>query len=387
MPVSKNIIILLFIFFGLGGCIEPFTPNIDLSEESLVIEGQITDQAGYHYIHISRTAPYNDPHKIPKPDCQVEVVDNYGNIFEFYESDSGVYRQWLPQDFLNIGTQYKVKVITADEKKYESDFDELLSPSPPIDNLYYEIEERETYVPDNPIYGIQFYIDVDAPDDFARNYRWELEETWEYEAGYRIQYYYDGTIPPHEIDDPFFLFRCWSTEPIRKIYTSTTRYSATNTINKFPLQYVSNQSNRLKIKYSLLVKQYSLSNTAYDYWFEVQKQSQESGGLYETQPARIRGNISNVNDQEELVLGFFHASSVTQKRIFISEPFDFRINDANCNLEIITRSSQLRRYSLYPVYLISLNPLGVGLPYGVGYGTCFDCRKGGGKTEIPYFWE
>lgn len=384
MPVSKNIIIPLFIFITLGGCIEPFTPNIDESQESLVIEGQITDKEGNHYIHISRSAPYNDPHKIPEQDCQVEVVDNYGNSFEFYESESGVYRQWLPKDFLNIGTQYKVKIITADEKNYESDFDELLSPSPAIDSIYYEIETRETYDPDNPLYGIQFYIDLDAPDDFARNYRWELEETWEYEAAYRIQYYYDGTI--HPIDDPFFLFRCWRTDRIQQIYTSTTRYLSGNTINKFPLQYVSNLTNRLKIKYSLLVKQYSLSNEAYDYWYQIQKQSQESGGLYETQPAHI-GNISNVNDNEEVVLGFFNVSSVTEKRIFVSESFNFRIYGPNCHLEVIRSNSRLRRYSIFPLYMISLNELGTGLPYGIGYGTCFDCRAGGGKTERPDFWE
>ncbi len=386
MPVSKNIIIPLFIFITLGGCIEPFTPNIDESEESLVIEGQITDQEGYHYIHISRTAPYYDPHKIPEPDCQVEVVDNYGNAFEFYESDSGLYMQWIPKDFLNIGTQYKVKVITTDGNEYESDFNELLSSSPPIDSIYYEIETRETNDPDKPLNGIQFYLDLNAPPgDFARNYRWELEETWEYEAAYRIQYYYDGTI--HPIDDPFFLFRCWRTEPIRKIYTFTTRYLSGNTINKFPLHYVSNQTSRLKIKYSLLVKQYSLSNTAYDYWFQVQKQSQERGGLYETQPVQIQGNISNINDPEEVVLGFFDVSSVPEKRIFVSESFNFRIYGPNCYLRIIEHERQLSMYTIFPVYMISRNSMGVGPPYGVGYGTCFDCRAGGGKTERPDFWE
>jgi len=386
MPVSKNIIIPFFIFFGLGGCIEPFTPNIDESEESLVIEGIITDQAGNHYINISRTSPYNDPHIIPEQDCQVEVVDNYGDFFEFFESDPGVYMQGIPEDFLNIGTQYKVKVITADGNIYESDFNELLSPSPLIDNIYFEIEDRETDNPDITLNGIQFYLDLNPPDNIARHYRWELEETWEYEASYRIQYYYDGTIV-YPIDDPFFLFRCWRTEPIRKIYTSSTLNSTSSAINKFPLHYVSSETNRLKIKYSLLVKQYSLSNTAYDYWLQVQEQSQESGGLYETQPARIRGNISNVNDHEEVVLGYFFASSVTQKRIFVSEPFNFRIYSANCNLQIINRYSLLRRYTLYPVYLISLSSLGVGLPLGVGYGTCFDCRKGGGITDRPDFWE
>jgi len=385
MPVSKNIIIPLFIFIWLGGCIEPFTPNIDESEESIVIEGQITDQEGDHYINISRSAPYNDPHKIPEPDCQVvEVVDNFGNSFEFYEGDPGVYRQWLPKDFLNIGTQYKVKITTADGENYESEFDELLSPSPSIDSIYYEIETRETYNPDNPLNGIQFYLDLNAPDDFSRNYRWELEETWEYEAKYRIQYYYDGDI--HSIQDPFFLFRCWRTDPIQQIYTSTTRYLSSNTISKFPLHYVSGLTNRLKIKYSLLVKQYSLSNEAYDYWLQIQKQSQESGGLYETQPAYI-GNISNINDNKEVVLGFFNASSVTEKRIFVSEPFNFKIWDANCDLSIIVNTRRLSRYTLYPLYMISLSSMGVGPPYGVGRGICFDCTASGGKTQKPDFWD
>lgn len=385
MPVSKNIIIPVFIFITLAGCIEPFTPNIDESQESLVIEGQITDQAGYHYIHISRTAPYNDPHKIPEPVCQVEVVDNLGNIFEFYESEPGVYRRWMYKFFLNIGTQYKVKVRTADGNEYESDFDMLLSPSPPIDSVYYEIEVRETYDPDFSIYGIQFYIDLDAPDDFARNYRWELEETWEYHAKYRIQYYYDGDI--HNIANPYFLYFCWKSDSIRKIFTSTTRYSISNKINKYPLQYVSNQSNRLKIKYSLLVKQYSLSNAAYDYWSQLQKQSQESGGLYETQPARVRGNISNVNDHEEVVLGFFNASSVTKKRIFVSEPFGFIFPGTHCSLDTIGPENPLWSYTTYPVYLRSLSVIGQGPPYATGDGICFDCTKGGGKTEKPDFWE
>ena len=385
MPVSKKIIIPVFIFITLSGCIEPFTPNIDESQESLVIEGQITDQAGYHYIHVSRTAPYNDPHKIPESDCQVEVVDNKGNIFEFYESEPGVYRQWMDKDFLNIGTQYKVKVISADGNEYESDFDKLLSPSPPIDSIYYEIEVRETYDPDFPLYGIQFYIDLDAPDDFARNYRWELEETWEYWASYRIQYYYDGIL--HYMEDPYLLYRCWRTDPIRKIFTSTTRYSISNKINKYPLQYVSNQSNRLKIKYSLLVKQYSLSNTAYDYWCQLQKQSQESGGLYEAQPARIRGNISNINNPEEVVLGFFNASSVTKKRILVSESFKFPFPGYPCKLDTIGPDNPLQYYTTYPVYLISLNVIGQGPPYATGDGTCFDCTKGDGTIEKPDFWK
>ena len=130
-----------------------------------------------------------------------------------------------------------------------------------------------------------------------------------------------------------------------------------------------------------------MSNRAYDYWLQVQEQSQESGGLYETQPVQIHGNISNINDPEEVVLGFFDASSVTEKRIFVSESFNFSIYGPRCNLSVIRFIRQLRSYTIFPVYMISLNEMGAGPPYGIGYGTCFDCTQGGGKTERPDFWE
>jgi len=386
MPVNKKILIPVFIFIEITGCIEPFMPKIDESQESLVIEGQITDQEGYHYIHISRSANFNDPYKIPEQDCLVEVINNKGNIFQFYESEPGLYETWMEQKYLTLGTQYKLQVTTADGNEYQSDYELLLSPSPPVDSIYYELEIRETYDPDFPIYGIQFYIDLDATNDFARNYRWELEETWEYHSGYWIQYYYDGTL--HNMENPFLLYFCWRTEPIRKIYTATTRYSTSNKIKKYPLLYVSNQSNRLAIKYSLLIKQYSLSNAAYDYWDQLKKQNQESGGLYETQPARVRGNISNINDPGEEVLGFFYISSVTKKRIFVTGPFNFHFPGAQCKLDTIGRDNPLHSYTTYPVYLISLSDLGQGPPYATGKGgICFDCTAGGGTTTKPDFWE
>jgi hypothetical protein len=386
MQANRQILVLILAILTFTGCVEPYTPKIDESQESLVIEGQITDQAGYHYIRVSRSAPYNDPHEIPEKDCRVEVLDNKGNIFQFYESEPGLYEQWITQNYLTIGTQYKVQVTTADGNEYQSDYDLLLSSCPPVDSIYYEIEIRETSNPYYPIYGIQFYIDLDAPENFARNYRWKLEETWEYVASYTIQYYYDGTTI-HEMENPLLLYRCWRTDPIRQIFAATTRYSISNKIKKYPLLYVSNKSNRLKIKYSLLVKQYSLSNEAYDYWDQLKKQSQESGGFYETQPAPVRGNISNINDPEEVVLGFFNASSITEKRIFVSEPFTFPLPGDVCLLDTIGPDHPLDSYTTFPIYLISISFFGFGPPYATGSGICFDCTAIGGTTERPDFWE
>ena len=56
---------------------------------------------------------------------------------------------------------------------------------------------------------------------------------------------------------------------------------------------------------------------AYQFWEHVQTVKAREGGLFETVPGNIVGNIHNVNDADERVLGYFYASSVTEKRIFI----------------------------------------------------------------------
>ncbi|UCG28385.1 MAG: DUF4249 family protein, partial [Bacteroidales bacterium] len=234
--------------------------------------------------------------------------------------------------------------------------------------------------------GIQFFIDADPQDDIDRKFRWELVETWEYEAENFIQYYYDGLL--HEYPDPWALFRCWKTDNIHSIFATSTYNSTSTKIKRFPLNYVSNQSNRLRIKYSLLVKQYCVSDEAYEYWYQLQKQSQESGGFYETQPPQLTGNIYNVDDPEENVLGYFYVSSAAEKRIFVDENFLFRTPGPECILDTIQSFQKLRKLGgPYPIYLISLSQMGTGPPYGRGWGLCFDCTTGGGTTSKPWFWE
>lgn len=385
MRVNKKFCLPALFLILTTGCIEPFTPTINENQRLLVIEGQITDQAGFQYIYISRTSPYNDPQIMPEPGCYVEVVSDRGNIFQFHENVPGKYQRWMNQGSLVPGTLYKMRVITGDGNEYQSDFNILPPPCPPIDDLYYEIETLETNDPEFPLQGIQFYIDVDPHDDIERKFRWELVETWEYEAANLIQYYYDGAL--HPMADPWRFFRCWKTDKIHTIYAKSTQHSADNKIKKYPLNYVSNQSNRLRIRYSLLVKQYSLSDEAFEYWYQLQKQSQESGGLYETQPAQVTGSIYNVDDPEELVLGYFNVSSVAEKRIFVDENFPFRTPGTDCELDTIGPENPFYRYVPFPIYLISLSPMGQGPPYGTGRGMCFDCRKGGGITEKPSFWK
>jgi hypothetical protein len=149
---------------------------------------------------------------------------------------------------------------------------------------------------------------------------------------------------------------------------------------------VSNQSDRLGYKYSILVKQFSLSNVAFEFWNILDKQSKQSGELYETQPAQIHGNIHPRDDGGEAVLGLFYATAVKEMRIFVGAPV--AANKPDCKPygfskaeldEFLTEISPF----LYPVYLIFVDMF----VYDYAEQECFDCRLRGGSTERPDFWE
>ncbi|KPK87802.1 MAG: hypothetical protein AMS27_01350 [Bacteroides sp. SM23_62_1] len=358
-------------------CIEPFEPAIEESQEVMVINGMITDQPGIHYVEISRATPYNEPFYHPVRGCLVIVIDETGDMIRYYEAESGKYYAYIPGYFLATGKSYSLQVYTSDQKEYRSDFDTLL-PCPPIDSIYYEIEFRETSNPELPLAGIQFYMDMSGSSSDSRNFMWQLEETWEYWAAYFAhEIWWGGAF---EKFDTYDIFKCWEIHPIRKIYTATTRPLSVNAFKKYAFNFVSNRTDRLSVMYSLLVKQQSLTRSAYEYWEKMRVQSVETGGLYETQPSSTIGNIYNTNDPAEIVLGMFYATQQRTKRIMVKNEFDFQIPHITCELEPFQGGFD------FPYYLISISPMGKGPPYLTADRICFDCRIKGGTNVKPDYW-
>ena len=386
MPANNIILISLVTAVLLGGCVEPYTPEIKESQDLLIVEGLLTDQPGYQYVYISRTSPFNDPRQYPVSDCQVRVVDESDNSFAFHEKEDGTYELWIDDGELTRDVSYKL-IITLPNSAgtYESHWETLGEPCAPIDSLYYKLETVQTADPSQPERGIQFYIDVNTDNYKAQNYRWLLTETWEYRSVHYIQYYWDGE-ELYKMTDPKIYHTCWKTDRVTGIFASTTRLSDEKRIMGFPLNYVSDETNRLMHRYSLLVQQYTLSDDAYDYWDKMGKQLQESGGLYDTQPVQLNGNIKNINDPEEIVLGYFNVSSTSEKRVFTGDLSDLNPPGFNCELTVVRSTRRMPYYWELPIFMKSLSIMESGPPYGIGRGICFDCRTLGGTIEKPDFW-
>ena len=384
-----QVIRLILIIGGLsllGGCIYEYNPEIEGSSNVLVINGKVTDQEGYQYIEISRSIGPNDP-LVDRPvsNYTVEIQDDEGNGFPGAEMEPGLYGCWMDQEYLATGTRYRLIVTDDRGNVYISDFDELL-PCPDIDSITYEIQEMQTANPNISYQGLQFFVNTDCSGDYAKNFRWELEETWEYHSRYETSAYYDGSI-----QDPFTFsydyFYCWESKRIQNIYTYSTQNLTSGQIRNYPLHYVSNQSDRLSYKYSTLVKQFSLSREAFEFWNTLDKQSKQGGELYDTQPAQIQGNIHPQDGGGEPVLGLFYATSIREKRIFAGRP-SIAVAEPSCKpyefgeAELLEFLSEIDPF-LYPIYLVFVDIF----VYDYADQVCFDCRLRGGTTERPDFWE
>jgi len=385
MPVSRTVASILFICILLAGCLDPYDPEIEDNQVSLVVEALITDQPGLQVIYLSRSSPINDRGTHAETDAYVSVSDDQGRSTEFIEKDPGAYYAWMTAAELGTGITYRLNIVTSDGEVYESEPEMFPSPSPAIDSIYWEYETAGTSDRNESVNGIRFRLDLEAEADQGRNFRWELVETWEYYAANPIDYFYDGIL--HEWPDSFSYHTCWNTVKIDQIYAATTRNAESNTIRGFPLNYVSEQSSRLQSRYSLQVLQYSLNDEAYDFWKRIEVQNQETGGIYERQPEYINGNLYNMNNLEEYVLGFFNLCPVSEKRIFVDSVAQLQYPPLDCNLEIIMHPAARPPGMRLPIFLVSFNSLGIGPPYGVGTHLCFDCRNGGGTIIKPDFWE
>jgi hypothetical protein len=364
----------------LTSCIKPYEPFIESKDaKKFVISGQVVKGEDVQFINVSVTSPISEPEYIPVTGCQVTISDNKGNNFEAADQFDGNYTFHIPESNLSTGTSFMVTVITPDGINIASDFD-TLNECPEIDTVYYNFDEVPTTDPEIFKKGLQFYVDLNAENTSSHNFRWEAVETWEYHSSWPIEWYYDGSV--HHVYPPdYSRMVCWRTEMVKNIFTLSTENLEQNLYKSFPLHFVDNFSSpRLVYGYSLLIRQFALSNAAYSYWEKLRINSSDQGGLYDKQPLAIRGNLRNVTNPDQDVLGFFGATSMKSKRIFVSNvATEYAMDCSPIPLrgfyEITPRD--------YPAYL-----------YGDEYGyslamlipECVDCLILKGTNVKPEFW-
>lgn len=310
--------ILLLILILLNSCVAKFIPVIDESRELLVVQGLITDQNETDTIKLSKSLPLGQKSDArPVSGCILKILDDQGNEYSLKEIKAGIYIT-DPAYFQGVtGRFYTLKISTNsgnNNLNYESVPIEM-KPVPPMDSIYYEkkvIEQAsENFA---GVDACQIYLDTHDPSDNCKFYRWDFSETW------KLRLLFD--VPNQT---------CWISDKSHSINIKSTAAFDEARINRYPINFISNVTDRLKTSYSILVNQYSMNENEYNYWEKIQSILVQVGGLYDIIPASIPSNIRCIENPQEKVLGYFSVSAKSSKRIFINDNFAGIIDRyANC---------------------------------------------------------
>ena len=302
----------MFFVITLCTCIDPYSPEIKGYDSLLVVEGQITDDNSSYQIKLSRTIQKENmiPEKVS--DAVASITDNSGGTYYLINFGGGIYKTDSTKFIGKVGSIYTLHIKTRDGNEYRSEPCQML-PVPLIDSIYYEKYEEFASNQSESQTGIRIYLDSKPGDGINNYFRWEYIETWKFMLPQikRFDYINEETI----VTIPHVNEFCWKTIKSGEILTKSVLSGQTNFIQKEPLVFIaSDKSNRLTIQYSILVKQYSVSKKEFDFWNNLKQVNESGGDIFDSQPYPVISNISNINNSDEKVLGYFQVSAVSQKR-------------------------------------------------------------------------
>jgi hypothetical protein len=374
------------VFLCLGGCIESYVPDVINAPSSyLVVDGFINGN-GVTRMKLSRTTSIATTTAPPaEKGARVFIVDNTGQRYALAQNASGSYQS--DSLLLDATRQYRLRITTAANTTYESD-PTPLKVTPPIDDL--------NFAADGP--QVQVRLSTHDATGQSRYYRWSFVETWLFHAAFDSMLKYDRRTKKIVARDTS-LYTCWRTErPSLIRQASSAQLSQDALINAVALP-LSGRTERLQIRYSVLVSQYAETAEEFAYYELLWKNTEAVGTINDPLPIQLSGNVHRVDDTSEPVLGFVGAHTTQTRRLFIDRKdlppqttaqFDSPYTDCLlgyeflCDFYIGCITFPNTRFFQQPNAI----PIDyVFLPDGYSGATpeCADCRTRGTLTK-PSFW-
>jgi Domain of unknown function (DUF4249) len=371
--------IVLLPAFCLVACKKAYNPpEIRMETNFLVVDGSIAcGNNAVTTIILSRTTNLGDsvPFR-PELNAFLSIEQEQGTVFPIAEQGDGVYKS-QPLN-LDPSKKYRLQVRTAGNKIYLSDY-VAAKTSPAIDSVTWKQNGDAT-----------ISVHTHDPLNSTRYYRWEFNETWTYASLFHAEWIVkDNWISVH--DSVTQIDSCWRTENSNNIVVGSSVALAEDLISDFPVTTILQHDEKLGKRYSILVKQYAITEEAFRYLQLIQKNTEQLGTLFDAQPSQLKGNIECADNPNEPVIGFISASTVTEKRIFINhdELTDWKptYSIESCGAPIIINQNPVDfRIWDYPDPTYTILYYINGGTMAIIKKPCIDCRERGGVNVKPSFW-
>jgi hypothetical protein len=396
----RSWVALLVIIVSVYSCIETFFPQLPNKSGYLVIDAMVTNEERSYDVYITRSVTALNSKVTYVKGAIVSISDSDGKEYFLQEITTGHYITDKLKFTGKIGGKYILHIKTGSEV-YQSDTCQMFGSSK-IDRLTFGKSSKFLENGTSEVAGLSIYLDGTVSD--IKNYvRWDFNEVWKYVTAYPPAYTFSppSTFNPIQPKNRY----CWKKANSTDIIVGSFQDQANGNIrNKELAFFITNASDRFNQRYSVLVNQYVISRAEFEFWNNMKASNQESGGIFEKQPYTTAGNIHNLRNPNETVLGYFQVASISSMRLYIT-PFDVNslrlstmINP--CNTEIYQLgdpgpTSPFTSLKMIIDYLAVRDSVMIGPFYSMMTGllvgviatskTCSDCSLSA-DPNMPSFW-
>ena len=334
----------------LVACVDPEDITLHSTNDILVVDGTITDQAEPQIIHLSRsqgdrlTGRFNT---VPVTKATMEVVVDSSLVIAAHETVDGSYQ--LPGDFKGqIGHTYHLRFTLSDGTSYVST-QQIMPPVSPIMKVSVKFNLNSLSPAIKGFYtaGHDLFIDTQDPASEHNYYRWEWT-LWERQywchsctkgvySVYKVlpftykdmAYFvtgkelYEDCFTPNpgkerfdapEVSNSYWIFdyqcrtSCWHIFYDYDINIFDDKFTNGSLISQKKVASIPFYDYQPGL---VDIRQFSLTADAYRYYKLFQDQTEKTSGLADAPPTALGGNVHQVNNPQITVVGYFSASSVS----------------------------------------------------------------------------
>ncbi|WP_241143782.1 DUF4249 domain-containing protein [Cognataquiflexum rubidum] len=282
-------------------CIDKLDFVGETKEGQLVIYGLFTDINERQVVNVSQTTATG---LAPKgvPNAQVSLLTSSGGKHRYFSIGNGDYE--LYGVFAVEGQSYALEVVLDDEvylSKYET------VPTLVAEDVLSFAFVNEPFRSEAPESVFTVYSETTLPATRDPIYlRWAVEETYIWPL-----VYLPGTGFPPPVPPP-----CFISDVIEPNRLNLFDGSGTSTRRTKLVLAKRMVDNSFLYPFFVSVKQLSINREAYEYWEKIKIVINNQGSLFDIPPAPVFGNIANVEDPNETVLGYFEVAKTKVTRIY-----------------------------------------------------------------------
>jgi len=313
-----------------ASCLTPVDIRTEQIGNKLVVSGQISSIEDQNIIQLGRTAT-TERLPVPLSGGSITLFDDLGNTYSYKEDLSTPGTYILTGGPGIPGRTYHIQIVLSTAEVYESKPEKMADTAGNI-STHYEIA-REEFTDAEGTVSTQPFAKIYANAGLLANhyFKWHVEEVY--------------LLSPTDFPDPFGTtpppcFIIQNADPQRITLYNGTELSASSIHNLLVASRIMDYS--FWERHYFTTYQSSLTKAAFEYWDKINILANQTGSIFDTPPAQIKGNIFNVNDPSETVFGYFQAVNQTFDRFYmLNSDLPFPLLWSTCTFDN-------RDYLLYP---------------------------------------